>query len=56
MMAEKQATSHSQRYELKMRSGTIDYKMHGGLSIKIGHTTVGWSLLARHFLKCPTTP
>lgn len=25
-----------------------------GLSIKIGHTAVGWLLLVRHFLKCST--
>ena len=52
MLAEKQATSHSQKCELKMRSRTIDYKMNGGLSIKLGHTAVGWLLLVRHFLKC----
>lgn len=56
MLAENQATSCSQKCEVKMRSRTIDYKMNGGLSIKIGHTAVGWLLLVRHFLKCSTAP
>lgn len=56
MLAEKQATSHSRKCELKTRSRTTDYEMNRGLSIKLAHITVGWLLLVQHFLKCSSSP
>lgn len=57
MLADKQATSHSPKCEnVKMRSRSIDYKMNGGLSIKVGHTAIVRSLPVRHVLKCSTAP